>query len=270
MRESIPTSGTGQITVKKTKYNHMKTSNLVAIVTGGASGLGLATAKKFTTEGIKTIILGRDKNKLNKAAEELGELAFTYSIDLCNTDEIPGLVDTIFEKFGQIDILVNNAGVNLKKSMLEVTADEFSRVMNTNVLSVFILSREVSKKMIKQGYGSIVNISSMAAKYGIPNVIAYTASKSAIEGMTKAMAVELSPLGIRVNCVAPGFIVTDMTATAFKGDPQRKEKIISRTPMGKMGDPSDIAEAVYYFANGTASFVTGASLSVDGGNSIGF
>lgn len=247
-------------------------SNLqkVAIVTGGASGLGYATAKKFVASGIKTIIIGRDENKLKKAAEELGELAITYSFDLNDSEGIPTLMEDIISKFGRIDILVNNAGINFKKNFLEVTAEEFSKVLNTNVLSVFIMSREVSKYMVKQGEGSIINISSMAAQYGIPKVIAYTASKSAIEGMTKAMAVELSPLGIRVNCVAPGFIVTDMTATAFKDDPQRKEKILSRTPMGKMGDPADIADAVYYFANGTSAFVTGAILAVDGGNSIGF
>jgi len=242
----------------------------IAIVTGGASGLGYATAKKFTASGIKTIIIGRDENKLKKAADDLGELVHTYSYDLNDTDGIPALVQDIKDKFGRIDILVNNAGINMKKSFLEVTAEEFSRVINTNVLSVFVLSREVSKIMIEQGEGNITNISSMAAQYGIPKVIAYTASKSAIEGMTKAMAVELSPLGIRVNCVAPGFIATDMSANAFKDDPQRKEKILSRTPMGKMGDPADIAEAVYYFSNGTASFVTGAVLVVDGGNSIGF
>jgi NAD(P)-dependent dehydrogenase (short-subunit alcohol dehydrogenase family) len=242
----------------------------IAIVTGGASGLGYATAKKFTASGITTIIIGRDENKLQKAAGELGDLLHTYSFDLNNTEGIPALVQDIKDKFGRIDILVNNAGINLKKSFLEVTAEEFSKVLNTNVLSVFILSREVSKIMIDQGEGNIINISSMAAQYGIPKVIAYTASKSAIEGMTKAMAVELSPLGIRVNCVAPGFIATDMSANAFKDDPQRKEKILSRTPMGKMGDPADIAEAVYYFSNGTASFVTGAILVVDGGNSIGF
>lgn len=248
----------------------MSNTQKVAIVTGGASGLGYATAKKFTASGIKTIIIGRNEAKLKKAADELGELAYTYSFDLNDSEGIPTLIQNIADKFGRIDILVNNAGINLKKPMLEVTSEEFNRVLSTNVVSVFVISREVSKIMVEQGEGSIINISSMAAQYGIPKVIAYTASKSAIEGMTKAMAVELSPLGIRVNCVAPGFIVTDMTATAFKDEPQRKEKILSRTPMGKMGDPADIAEAVYYFANGTAAFVTGAILAVDGGNSIGF
>ncbi|WP_194777507.1 SDR family NAD(P)-dependent oxidoreductase [Pararhodonellum marinum] len=245
-------------------------SNKVAIVTGGASGLGLATAKKFTSEGIQTVIIGRNETKLKDAQASLGELAFPIVFDLADTAGIPELVKQIKQQFGSIDILVNNAGINLKKDFVDVTGLEFQNILNTNVLSVFVLSREVSKVMIDQGEGSIINISSMAAKYGIPKVIAYTASKSAIEGMTKAMAVELSPLGIRVNCVAPGFIATAMSAKALNNDPERKSKVLGRTPMGKLGDPSDVAEAVYYYATDAAAYVTGTILAVDGGNSIGF
>ncbi len=169
-----------------------------------------------------------------------------------------------------MDILVNNAGINQKKTFTEVTDEEFQQVILTNLTSVFVLSREVAKLMLLQKTGCIIHISSMAAKYGIPYVIAYTASKSAIEGMTKAMAVELSPQGIRVNCVAPGFIETNMSAKALDDDPQRKQKVLSRTPMGKLGLPEDVAEAVYYLASDAAKYLTGVVLPVDGGNSIGF
>ncbi|GAB2632156.1 SDR family NAD(P)-dependent oxidoreductase [Belliella aquatica] len=242
----------------------------IAIVTGGASGLGLATSQKFVKEGIKTIIIGRDQNKLDDVKTQLGDLAYTIAFDLSDLEKIPELIESIKGEFGQIDILVNNAGINMKKNFLEVTDEDFYKVMNTNVFSVFAISREVSKVMVEQGDGSIVMISSMAAKYGIPKVIAYTAAKNAIEGMTKAMAVELSPLGIRVNCVAPGFIVTAMSSKALDSDPERKNKVLGRTPMGKMGAPEDVAEAVYYFASSSSSYVTGTSLAVDGGNSIGF
>ncbi|AFL84751.1 dehydrogenase of unknown specificity, short-chain alcohol dehydrogenase like protein [Belliella baltica DSM 15883] len=242
----------------------------IAIVTGGASGLGLATSQKFVKEGIKTIIIGRDQQKLDDVKAELGDLAHTIAFDLSDLEKIPELIESIKSEFGQIDILVNNAGINMKKNFLEVTNEDFYKVMNTNVFSVFAISREVSKVMVKQGLGSIVMISSMTAKYGIPKVIAYTAAKNAIEGMTKAMAVELSPLGIRVNCVAPGFIVTAMSSKALDSDPERKNKVLGRTPMGKMGAPEDVAEAVYYFATSSSSYVTGTSLAVDGGNSIGF
>ncbi|SIS89133.1 SDR family NAD(P)-dependent oxidoreductase [Belliella pelovolcani] len=242
----------------------------VAIVTGGGSGLGLATSEKFVKEGIKTIIIGRDPQKLADAKAALGELIHPIVYDLSILNGIPDLVTSIQQKFGRIDILVNNAGINMKKELIDVSDEDFLQVINTNVLAVFAISREVSKVMITQQSGAIVMISSMAAKYGIPKVIAYTAAKSAIEGMTKAMAVELSPQGIRVNCVAPGFIVTEMSSKALNNDPERKNKVLGRTPMGFLGETMDVAEAAYYFASDASKYVTGASLAVDGGNSIGF
>ncbi len=242
----------------------------VAIVTGGASGIGQAIAERFASDNILTVIIGRDENKLETAKNKLGELCHTVSYDLNNTKGIPNLVKELLEKFGRIDILVNNAGINLKKEFTEVTDEEFQAILQTNLVAAFVLSREVVKHMTKNKAGSIINISSMASQYGIPKVIAYTASKSAIEGMTRAMAVELSPKGIRVNCIAPGFIATEMSAKALDNDAERKQKVMSRTPMGFMGDPVDIANAALYLANGEAKYVTGVILPVDGGNSIGF
>ena len=244
--------------------------NKIAIVTGGGSGIGFAIAKKFVLENITTIIIGRDAKKLNDAKKELGELCIPISFDLNDLASIPKLVNDIESKFGSISILVNNAGINLKKDFTEVTDEDFQRILYTNVSSVFALSREVVKVMIKNVTGCIINISSMASQYGIPKVIAYTASKSAIEGMTRAMAVELSPLGIKVNCIAPGFIATEMSAKALNNDPARKNKVLSRTPLGKLGDPSDIADTAFYFAGNTSKFITGVVLPVDGGKSIGF
>ncbi len=248
----------------------MNQENKIAIVTGGASGIGFAIAKKFTKENIITIVIGRDQSKLDSAKKELGELCIPISFDLNDLVSIPSLVKDIETKYGKIDILVNNAGINFKKEFIEVSDEDFQRILHTNVSAVFTLSREVSKGMLRNVNGCIINISSMASQYGIPKVIAYTASKSAIEGMTRAMAVELSPLGIRVNCIAPGFIATEMSAKALNNDPERKNKVLSRTPMGKLGDPSDVAEAAYYFAGDAAKYVTGVVLPVDGGNSIGF
>jgi NAD(P)-dependent dehydrogenase (short-subunit alcohol dehydrogenase family) len=244
--------------------------NKIAIVTGGGSGIGLAIATKFVEEKFTTIIVGRDQQKLDAAKKQLGELCVPFSCDLTDLPALPKLVEDIIGKYGKIDVLVNNAGINMKKEFTDVTDEDFQRILMTNVTSVFALSREVVKHMLQKGAGSIINISSMASQYGIPKVIAYTASKAAIEGMTKAMAVELSPKGIRVNCIAPGFIATDMSAKALNNDPERKQKVMSRTPMGYMGDPSDIANAVVYLANGEAKYVTGVVLPVDGGNSIGF
>lgn len=252
------------------KIKKMDDKHLVAIVTGGASGIGLAVAEKFVSEKIHTIIISRDQKKLDDVKNRFGEFCHAISFDLNNFKDIPKLVDDLVKQFGKIDILVNNAGINMKKDFVDVTDEDFQAVLNTNVMAVFSLSREVSKSMLKNGKGSIINISSMASQYGIPKVIAYTASKSAIEGMTRAMAVELSPLGIRVNCIAPGFIATDMSAKALDNDPERKEKAIGRTPMGYLGQPADVAEAAYFLATDSSKYITGTILPVDGGNAIGF
>jgi NAD(P)-dependent dehydrogenase (short-subunit alcohol dehydrogenase family) len=242
----------------------------IAIITGGSTGLGFAMAKKFTGNNIHTVIIGRDKKKLDHACQELSVNCEAMVYDLNMLDGIPTLVENIIRKHGHIDILVNNAGINQKKNALEVTNDEFKNILQTNLISVFALTREVAKEMVKRKKGSIINISSMAAQYGLPGVVSYAASKTAIEGITRTLAVELSPLGVRINCVAPGFIVTNMSTTALNGDPERKQKVLSRTPMGKLGDPQDVANAVYFLATDESSFVTGSVLPVDGGNSIGF
>lgn len=241
-----------------------------AIVTGGGSGIGLAITEKFISAGIKTTIIGRDEDKLNKARESLGELCVPVAGDLSNLSSIPGLVESIIQEHGTIDILVNNAGINMKKEFLDVTDEDFQKIILTNLTAVFSLSREVVKHMVAKGSGSVINISSMASQYGIPKVIAYTASKSAIEGMTKAMATELSPKGIRINCIAPGFIATAMSAKALDSDPERKGKALGRTPMGYLGQPADIGDAALFLASDAAKYITGVVLPVDGGNSIGF
>lgn len=243
---------------------------LSAIVTGANAGLGYATAKKFCDNGIITYVNGRNEEKTMEACKELGANARPFILDLNNLDEIPEAVAKLADEAGKVDILVNNAGINMKKEFLEVTNEEFQSILHTNVLALFAVSREVAKVMKKNGSGSIVNISSMAAQYGIPKVIAYSASKTAIDGMTRAMAVDLAPFGIRVNAVAPGFIKTNMSSKALDNDPERKNKVLSRTPMGRLGEPSDVADAVFYFATSESKFTTGTVLPVDGGNSIGF
>lgn len=245
-------------------------SEKIAIVTGGASGIGFAIAEKFVKNNIKTIIIGRKQEKLNTAKEKLGALCETVSFDLNELSEIPALIKKLEKKYSRIDILVNNAGINLKKDFTEVTDEDFEKIIRTNVQSIFTISREVVKSMIENKSGSIVNISSMASQYGLPKVIAYSASKGAIEAMTRAMAVELSPKGIRVNCIAPGFIATDMSAKALNNEPERKNKVLSRTPMGKLGAPSTIGDAALFLAGSESAYITGVVLPVDGGNSIGF
>jgi NAD(P)-dependent dehydrogenase (short-subunit alcohol dehydrogenase family) len=241
-----------------------------ALITGGTSGLGYATAKRFCDAGYRCYVIGRNPEKTRSSCEELGPNAVPVILDLTHLPAIPPAIVNIVAQAGHIDVLVNNAGINQKKSFLEVTDEEFQRILHTNLNSVFTMSREVGKVMQQQGFGTIVNISSMAAKYGLPFVAPYAASKTAIEGMTRTMAVELAPMGIRVNCVVPGYIKTPMTSKALDSDPERKGRVFARTPMGKMGEPQDIADAVFFLTSEHAKFITGVTLPVDGGNSIGF
>lgn len=256
--------------ITKKNIKMTATNETLAIVTGGGSGIGLAIAERFIQANIKTIIIGRSATKLAEAKKLLGDGCITISYDLNNLSGIPALVETIIKEHGTIDILINNAGINSKKDLIDVSDEDFQQIISTNINAMFTLSREVIKTMLPNKKGSIVNISSMASQYGIPKVIAYTASKSAIEGMTRAMAVELSPNGIRVNCIAPGFIATEMSAKALNNDAERKAKVMGRTPMGFMGEPSDIGEAALFLASDAAKYITGVVLPVDGGNSIGF
>ena len=167
----------------------------------------------------------------------MGAYARACILDLTELEKIPQAIRQIAAEAGRIDILVNNAGINMKKEFLEVEDVDFQKIMHTNVTSVFTVSREVTQVMKAQGAGSIINISSMASHYGIPKVIAYSASKAAIEGMTRAMAVELAQYGIRVNCIAPGFIKTFMTE---KLNDIQKDTIMKKIPMKKFGEPNDV------------------------------
>jgi NAD(P)-dependent dehydrogenase (short-subunit alcohol dehydrogenase family) len=247
-----------------------KTVRKIAIITGGASGIGFAIAKKFVQSDIISVLIGRDATKLKLACETLGKLSDFVAVDLTELEDLPQVVKIIKEKYGRIDILINNAGMHLKKPITEVTDSEFQKVILTNQTAMFSLTREVSKIMQAQCSGAVLNISSMASQYGLTNVIAYTASKSAIEGMTRAMAVELAQYGIRVNCIAPGFIKTNMSSLALDKDPERKKKVLARTPLGRLGKTEEIADAALFLVSSSASFITGVVLPVDGGNSIGF
>ncbi len=242
----------------------------VALITGGSSGIGFAIAEKLSLDGFICIITGRNETKLKETCKKIGKETSYFIIDLNKLDEIPELVKKINHKFGRINVLVNNAGTHLKKPFMEVTNEEYQIIILTNQTSVFVLSREVVRIMVQNGGGSIINISSMAAKYGLPGVVAYSASKSAVEGMTRAMAVELAPFNIRVNCIAPGFIKTDMSSSALDSDPERKNRVLSRTPLRRLGKPSEVADAVSFLVSESATFITGVVLPVDGGNSIGF
>lgn len=239
------------------------------LVTGGASGLGYAIAGAFVANQSKVVIVGRNVEKLTRAKNELGENTSFIAFDLNAIDRLPELISQIHNSLGTIDILVNNAGINLKKDALAVSNQEYQEIVHTNQTAVFALTREIAQTMVGRG-GNIIMISSMATHYGVPKVVGYAASKSAVEGMTRVLAVEWAPLGIRINCLAPGFIETAMSARAFEDDPERRARALARTPMGKFGEPVDVANAALFLASAQAKYITGVVLAVDGGNSIGF
>lgn len=242
----------------------------IALITGGGSGIGFAIAQCMIQAGAKVVITGRREQMLKDAVAELGENAFYFVNDVTALEHLEDLVEQIESQIGSINILVNNAGINMKKFAVEVTDEEFSRIVNTNLNAVFALTRACAKKMLPRKSGSILMISSMAAYYGIDRVVAYTASKCGVEGMVKALAMEFSTQNVRVNAIAPGFIETAMSKTAMNSDPARKHKALDRTPMGYFGQPEDIGMAAVFLSSDEAKYITGASLPVDGGNSIGF
>src|SRR5208283_2950231 len=190
----------------------------LTVITGGGTGIGFAIASVFAENGSNVVITGRRINVLVDAVKSLGNKASYVASDITQLGEIPSLIDSIESSHGPIDILVNNAGIHIKKDVFDYTDTDFQQIILTNQSAVFAISREVARKMTLRKKGCILMISSMASQYGLPRVIGYTASKSAVEGMTRGLAVELSPLGIRVNCIAPGFIQTSMSAGALDSD----------------------------------------------------
>lgn len=242
----------------------------LALVTGGGTGLGLGIGRGLVAAGARVVLTGRREGVLREACADLGAGAAYLRHDIDDLPSIPGLVAEVEARFGPLAILVNNAGNHLKKPSTEVTDAEFAAVLQTHLLGGFALTRECARRMAARGSGSIVMIASMASLFGIPQVAAYTAAKSALAGLVRALTVDLAPQGVRVNAVAPGWFDTALSRRNFAGDPRRKEKILDRTPLGRLGEPADVGHAVVYLCSPAARFVTGVILPVDGGISIGF
>lgn len=241
-----------------------------ALVTGGGSGIGYAVAGCFVALGARVLIVGRTEERLAEAARSLGPQASFRVHDIADTDGAATFVASVEREFGPIHTLVNNAGINDKVATLDTSDDRFARVLQTNLLGTFALTREVAGHMAERGRGDVQMITSMAAYFGLPGVSAYTASKAALQGLVHQLAVEFAPHGIRVNGIAPGFIVTEMSRRAFDDDPARLERVLSRTPLGRRGEPEDVGWAAAYLASPAARFVTGTVLRVDGGAAVGF
>lgn len=242
----------------------------IVLITGGGTGIGFGIAEQMTGQGAKVILTGRRESVLLEAKNKLGENCFYRVNDITDKKKHAGLIREIESNIGPITTLVNNAGLHAKKPSVDITDEEFEQVMNTNTNAVFSLTREALRFMLPRKKGNVIFISSMTAIYGLPQVVAYSSSKSALLGMTRTLAMEYSSLGIRFNAVAPGFIESRMFRKIMEKDPEREQRILRRTPAGRFGTPEDVGKAVAFLASDAASFITGICLPVDGGNSIGF
>jgi len=244
--------------------------NQIAVVTGGGTGLGLAIAQSIAQLGGRIAVVGRRPEVLADATELLGDRSASFAMDVTLPDAPSVLYEQVAERFGRPTILVNNAGIHLKRPYDETDDLSFRKVMDTHVNASFALSREFGRHMAEAGNGSILFIASMAAVFGIPQVTAYSAAKTAQLGLVRSLAVELSPRGVRVNAIAPGWIETSMSRKALEGDPKRLDRVINRTPMRRLGQTEDVGRVAAFLCSPAASFITGAVLPVDGGVSIGF
>jgi len=242
----------------------------VAMITGGGSGLGLAIARCMSRVGARVVLVGRRASVLNEACASIGERAVAEPLDITQFDEANALVLRVTDGVGPISILVNNAGTHLKRAAVETSPPDFSHVLRTHILAAHNLTRAVLPGMVTRKHGSVLFMASMASLMGVPNIIAYSAAKSALVGMVRSLSTEVSQHGVRVNAIAPGWIESDMLRQALEGDPPRKAKILSRTPMGRFGAPEDIGWAAVYLCSPAAKFVTGIVLPIDGGASSGF
>lgn len=235
-----------------------------AVVTGGTRGIGFAIVKKYLEHGANVAIAGSRQETVDKALAQLPE--YQERIvglwpDLCSPEEVASAFASVREKFGSLDILVNNAGISSRTNLYEYTMEEFTRILDINLKAVFVCSQAAARIMKEQGSGVIINASSMVGEYGQPSGCGYPATKFAVNGMTKSLARELAKDGIRVNAVAPGVTRTDMVAAL----PQEMvDRISARIPMGRPGEPEDVANAYLYLASDAASYVTGIVLRVDG------
>lgn len=242
----------------------------IAFISGGGTGLGFAMASAMIEAGAQVVIAGRRREVLDQAVKELGHRAHAVTLDITEPNACEDCVAILAEKLGTVSILVHNAGIHLKKSAQDTSVNEFTSVWQTHVQGAFALSRAFIPSMRQRQRGSILFIASMTSLIGMPQVVAYSAAKSAYLGMVRSLACELAEDGIRVNAIAPGWIESPMLHKALNDDPVRKAKILSRTPLARFGNASDIGRAAVYLSSDAAEFVTGAVLPVDGGASIGF
>lgn len=241
----------------------MRLQDKVSIITGGAAGIGAATAIKFKEEGAKVIIWDLNEEKGNALAAELG--ADFDKVNTSNFADIEAAAKKVFDKYGRIDVLVNNAGITRDSTLKKMTPETWQQVIDVNLTGVFYCVKIISEYMLMNNWGRILNASSVVGLYGNFGQTNYVATKSGLIGMTKTLGRELGRKGITVNCVAPGFIATEMVSAM----PENViEAMKAKVPVGRLGDPKEIANAYAFLASDEAAYINGTTLSVDGGMTV--
>jgi NAD(P)-dependent dehydrogenase (short-subunit alcohol dehydrogenase family) len=245
-------------------------SGRVALVTGASKGLGRAEALGLAKAGCDLALCARDARGLQEtraAAESSGIRAETFEMDVLRRDSIGRAVAAVVASFGKIDILVNNAGVNVRKTTLDLSEEEWDRVLDTNLKGYFLVAQAVAPHMIRQQRGKVINISSIFGAVGMNNQLAYACSKGGINQMTKVMAIEWAPHNVHVNAIGPTYFETPLVAT-LRNDPERFRFINERTPMGRWGQPEELEGTVIFLASKASDFITGQTIYIDGGWTI--
>lgn len=249
----------------------MTLDDKTAIVTGGAKGIGFACARRFLEQGAQVIIADVDEktgNKAEKSLAELGDVRFVHC-DVGDRLSVRNLMAATLDSFNSLDVLVNNAGIIHSDDFLDISEEDFDRVMQVNLKGAFLCGQAAARQMVDQieegrAPGTIINMSSINAQVAIPSQVPYSISKGGVQQLTKVMALSLASRGIRVNAIGPGSINTDILA-AVNNDPEAKNRILSRTPMGRIGEASEIASIAAFLASDDASYITGQTLYADGG-----
>jgi NAD(P)-dependent dehydrogenase (short-subunit alcohol dehydrogenase family) len=242
----------------------MRLANKVALITGGGSGIGRAIALAFVREGARVVIAGRRKDKLEEVAHEIGAHCLPVQADAGNTQDITRLVKTAAQHFGAVHVLVNNAALLFAGTAESQTEDEWDQIFNVNVRGVWLLSRAVLPRMRGAGGGSVVNMASVLSLVGAKNRAAYSASKGAILALTRAMALDHAAENIRVNCICPGIVDTELVARFTPDENARRLREASH-PLGRFGQPEDVAHIAVFLASDESAWVTGSAFPVDGG-----
>lgn len=245
----------------------MKLAQKTAIVTGASQGIGLACAQRLVREGARVMLVDI-RPEGQAAAEALGDAARFFCADVSQKADVDAMIAATLDAFGHIDILVNNAGVTHAADFLELAEDDFDRVLRINLKSMFLCSQAAARDMVKRGSGCIINMSSVNAELTIPNQVPYVISKGGVNQLTRVAAISLAPHGIRVNAIGPGTILTELARKAVLGSPEARHTILSRTPLGRCGEPEEVACIAAFLASDDASYMTGQTLFVDGGRMI--